>query len=132
MKFENNSLKFLIIDDEYLIRKALALSIESFGHSVQMASNGKEGLKIWEAFSPHFVFLDVLMPDSNGFTVLKSKPKNSKAKIILMSAHDELSEKKLREAEVDLFIKKPFDNIFHLIEKVKRLMNKECESSVVL
>ena len=116
------SLKFLIVDDELLIRKAITLSAKQRGHKTQSAENGIEGLKIWKEFKPDLVFLDVLMPDMDGFTVLNHVPENVKTKVILISAHDDLSQKEIENAGADLFIKKPFPDIFQLIEKAENLV----------
>ena len=118
----SQSLKILIVDDELLIRKALALSSEQRGHRVKSAENGTRGLKAWLDFKPELVFLDVLMPDMDGFTLLRQIPENLKTKVILISAHDDLSQKDIEKAGADLFIKKPFDDIFKLIEQAEKLV----------
>ena len=120
----SESLKILIVDDERLIRKALALSAEQRGHRVQLAENGTKGLKIWLDFKPELIFLDVLMPDMDGFALLRRIPESLKTKVILISAHDDLSQKDLAEAGADLFIKKPFANIFQLMERAERLVER--------
>ena len=115
-------LKILIVDDELLIRKALTLSAEQRKHRVKSAENGTKGLKIWLDFKPELVFLDVLMPDMDGFTLLRQIPDNLKTKVILISAHDDLSQKELAEAGADLFIKKPFANVFQLMAQAEKLV----------
>ncbi len=124
---KSSSLNILIVDDEVLIQKVFSLAAKSRGHNVKVASDGMEALQMWEKFNPDLVFLDVLMPNVDGFTVLKKKPKNSKAKLIMMSAHDELDDKKIKETKVDLFVKKPFDNIYLLIEQGENLIQKDQE-----
>ena len=116
------SLKILIVDDEALIRKALTLSAEKRGHKVKSAENGAKGLKVWLDFKPDLVFLDVLMPDMDGFAVLNQIPENLKTKVIMISAHDDLDEKKTKKSGVDLFIKKHFPDVFQLIEQAEELI----------
>ena len=118
----SKSLKILIVDDEFLIRKALTLSAEKREHRVKSAENGTKGLKIWLEFKPDLVFLDVLMPDMDGFIVLNQVPENLKTKVILISAHDDLSQKEIEKAGADLFIKKPFPDVFQLIEQAEKLI----------
>ncbi len=122
---KKKSLNILIVDDEVLIQKTFSLAAQSKNHNVKVASDGVEALKIWEDFDPDLVFLDVLMPNMDGFTVLKRKPKNSKAKIIMISAHDELNDEKIKETKVDLFFKKPFSDIYSLIEEGESLIQKD-------
>lgn len=116
------TLKILIVDDEPLIRRALILAGQSRGHIVKEAKNGQIALNLWSAFQPDLAFIDVLMPEMDGFELLKRIPKNSKAKIVVISAHDELNEKDIKKREIDLFIQKPFENIFKLIEKAEQLI----------
>ena len=118
----SRSLKILIVDDELLIRKALTLSAEKRTHKVKSAENGIKGLRIWREFKPDLVFLDVLMPDMDGLTVLHQAPENPQTKVILISAHDDLSQKEIEKAGADLFIKKPFADIFQLIEQAEKLV----------
>ena len=118
-------LNILVIDDEVLIQKIFSLVAKDRGHNVKVASDGVKGLKDWEEFNPDLVFLDVLMPNMDGFTVLKKKPKNSQAKIIMMSAHDDLDDEKIKQTKVDLFIKKPFTDIYALMEQGENLALKD-------
>lgn len=118
----SQSLKILIVDDEFLIRKALTLSAEQRGHKVKSAENGTKGITTWLEFKPDLIFLDVLMPDMDGFTVLNQIPENLKTKVILISAHDDLSQKEIEKAGADLFIKKPFPDVFQLIEQAEKLL----------
>ena len=122
MNKPKKSLKILIVDDEFLIQKALSLASQSRGHEVQVASHGVEGLKLWETFDPDLVFLDVLMPEMDGFTLLKKRPEQSQAKVIMISAHDEIQDQEIKKKEVDLFVKKPFEDIYLLIERGENLV----------
>ena len=122
---KKKSLNILVADDEVLIQKIFSLAAQSRGHNVKVASDGVEALKVWEEFEPDLVFLDVLMPNRDGFAVLQKKPKNSSAKIVMMSAHDELDDVKIKETKVDLFVRKPFEDIYLLIEQGEHLVQKD-------
>ena len=123
-------MKFLIVDDEALIRKALLMAAKKAGHEVREAGNGKEALKVLESFTPDLAFVDILMPEMDGLEFLKEVKPGLKAKIILISAHDELDEQELKNKGADLFIRKPFPNVFELIKRAEDLILKECESSL--
>ena len=115
------SLKILIVDDEQLIRKALKLSAEYRGHKVKTAENGVRGLEVWRDFKPDLIFLDVLMPGMDGFAVLQRVPEDLKTKVIMISAHDDLNREKAEKAGADLFVKKPFSDVFLLMEQAEEL-----------
>ena len=73
-------MKFLIVDDETLIRKALSLAAKKAGHEVMEAENGKEALKILESFTPDLAFVDILMPEMDGLEFLSQIKPGSKTK----------------------------------------------------
>ena len=118
-------LKILIVDDELLIRRALSLAGKMRGHIVKEAENGQKALKIWPVFQPDLVFIDILMPEMDGFELLEKIPKDSKTKLIMISAHDEWDEKDIKKRGVDLFIQKPFENIFQVIETAEELFQNQ-------
>lgn len=117
-------IKILIAEDEALIRRSLKIAGESRGHIVQTAENGLLALSVWDAFKPDLAIIDVLMPEMDGLELLKQIPKNSSTKIIVISAHDEMSKDSIKHTKADLFIKKPFKNIFKLIQTGEQLLDK--------
>jgi len=121
----NSGLKILVADDEVLIQKAFILAAQSRSHIVKVARDGREALKLWASFDPDLIFLDVLMPYKDGFQVLKERPQKSRAKIIMISAHNELDDTKIQATSVDLFVKKPFEDIYELIQKGEHLIKRD-------
>jgi PAS domain S-box-containing protein len=62
----------LIIDDERAARDLLARELASHGYRVVHARGGKEGLRLAREVRPDAITLDVLMPDLDGWSVLKA------------------------------------------------------------
>ena len=85
------------------------------------AEDGLLALSLWSSFDPDLAFIDVLMPKMDGLELLNKIPKDSKAKTIIISAHDELSEEDIKNKGADLFVKKPFNDIFKLIKQAEEL-----------
>jgi len=112
--------KFLIVDDEDLVRRSLRRAAESRGHEVIEAEDGEKGLNIWKKNKPDVVFLDVLMPGLTGPQVLEEMDDRKGARVILMSAYTG-EEKSRAWPAYDLFIPKPFANIFEVIERAEKL-----------
>ena len=117
-------LKILIVDDEPLISRSLKLASESLGHLAKNVSSAEEALTVWPLFQPDLAFIDILMSGMSGLELLKKIPKESQAKTILISAHDELDEEEIKKAGTDFFVKKPFNDIFDLIQQSEKLIEK--------
>ncbi len=128
-------MKVLIVDDEPLVRKSLGRAFRAKGHDVNEAVDGSEGLSLWlklqsEATGPDVVFLDVLMPGMSGPELLKTILPQLKAasngnlpKVILMSAYS--GEHNVTTAQAmgaDVFVPKPFDDVFALVAKAEALL----------
>jgi UDP-3-O-[3-hydroxymyristoyl] N-acetylglucosamine deacetylase len=84
--------KVLIIDDEKDILDSLSSILEDEGFQVSKATDGKEGLSLFEREKPEIVILDIWMPELDGIQVLKRiKKKGGKAIVIVISGHGTIS-----------------------------------------
>ncbi len=118
-------MKVLIVDDESIVRLSLRRVFEKAGFLVVEAKDGIEGLRVWEEEKPHIVLLDVLMPGLTGPNLLKERQGKRDAKVILMSAYSgEYDLNKAQALGADLFIPKPFDDIFQVVEIARGLLNE--------
>ncbi|MES2855225.1 MAG: response regulator [Bdellovibrionota bacterium] len=122
-------MNILIVDDEPLVRKSLGRAFKARGHEVAEAVDGNEGLKLWLSSSPDVVFVDVLMPGLSGPELLREvMPKLGSSwtgKVILMSAYSgEHNVATAQQMGADLFIPKPFDDIFALVSKAEELFGR--------
>lgn len=61
----------LVIDDEELLCQTIADFLEDAGFNTLMANNGAEGLKVYYEKRPDLIFVDLNMPEVDGFQVLK-------------------------------------------------------------
>lgn len=117
-------MKVLVVDDEPLVRLSIKRASEARGHQVIVASDGMEGVDLWRKHQPELVFLDVLMPGLSGPQVLKEMGGSHLAKTVLISAYTgEYDLKRAQSIGADLFIPKPFEDIFEVIEAGERLVN---------
>lgn len=75
------------------------------------SNNGKEGIEAYKKLKPDVVFLDVMMPDSDGIYALKKiRELNPKAKVIMVTADmSTQTKKKLRELKPTDVIYKPYN-----------------------
>lgn len=102
--------KALIIDDEQRTRDLIARMIESFGLDIEtfpVGENVKSGIEQINAIRPEIVFLDVQMPDGNGFDVLRSVDFKD-FEVIFITAHEEFAIKAIKFSALD-YLLKPID-----------------------
>ena len=117
-------MKILIVDDEVLVRRSLSRAFKSRGHEIFEAEDGELGLNAWILHQPELVMLDVLMPKLTGPQVLRELGNRKSGKVILMSAYggDHNIQTSL-EMGADLFIAKPFENIFEVVKRAEQIFN---------
>lgn len=76
----------LVIDDEQSITTALSQILESAGHQVVVAPNGKIGMELFDVRPIDLVITDILMPEQDGVeTVMKLRRQSPDVKILAMS-----------------------------------------------
>lgn len=107
-------MKYLVCDDSKIARKMLIKSLKSLlGEDIEIveASNGIEAIQAYSENSPILTFMDLTMPEMNGFDAVKNIcEKDKNAKIIVVSADiQEGSMVKAKENGALGFIKKPIN-----------------------
>ncbi len=124
-------MKFLIIDDEPLVRRSLSRALQARGHECDEAVDGHDGLSKWESQRPDAVFVDILMPGLSGPDVVRRILTNEeilkdRPTIALISAFSgEDSEKLAKECGAACFIAKPFEDIFAVVDRVIAMAKKK-------
>ena len=63
--------RILVVDDEKHITDLVAMAVRLKGATVEVAHSGNQALRGVQTFRPHLVVLDVMLPDMDGFAVLK-------------------------------------------------------------
>jgi two-component system CheB/CheR fusion protein len=66
-----SALRILVVDDNAQSTDAMAMLMETLGHTVRTAYNGPEALQVAEEFMPEIVFLDIGLPLMDGYEVAK-------------------------------------------------------------
>jgi DNA-binding NtrC family response regulator len=111
----------LIVDDELLIRWAIAQTLEAAGFEVREAGTAREALAWLEkGEEPGVVLLDLKLPDSNDLGLLRTlRQRAPDSQVILMTAHGtaELLEEAM-QAGAFLALGKPFD-MQYMVDRVR-------------
>ncbi len=102
--------KILIADDEAEIRSLLKLYLENEGYEVFEAEDGAQAIILIAEKKPDLCILDIMMPEIDGYQVLKKLREDSNIPVIILSAKDADSEKILGlNLGADDYLAKPFN-----------------------
>lgn len=115
-----NKYNAIVIDDEYHIREAMKVHLESNCPDIKncgMANSAAGGRKLLEEHEVDIIFLDISMPSEDGFTFLKTIEASEYA-IIFVTAYQEYALKALKANAID-YLLKPI-NAAELKEAVKK------------
>ena len=104
-------IKTLVVDDEPLARARICKLLKAYDYIQLLGEcrNGKEALRQITDYRPDLVFLDIQMPDFNGFDVLAKMDKDKIPFIIFVTAYDQYALKAFDVHAVD-YLLKPYDN----------------------
>ena len=126
----------LIVDDNAANREMLGRRLQREGHRVQLAESGREALEVLRARRVDLVLLDVMMPQVDGYEVLRQLKADEALRdipVLMISAVDEIeSVVRCIELGAEDYLPKPFDptllraRIGACLEK-KRLRDREAQ-----
>ena len=117
-------MNILVVDDEKLIVKGLAFSLEQDGNTVDCAFDGSEALQKIKENDYYIVLLDLMLPEMNGYEVCEKVRTFSRVPIIMLTAKSEDDDKIMGlECGADDYITKPF-NVMELKARIKAVMRR--------
>ena len=122
--------KILVVDDEERMLRFIRLNLEHDGFQVIEAVKGHEALDKMRTDMPDLILLDVMLPDLDGFEVLKMVREISSIPIIMLTAKGEEDDRvKGLELGADDYVTKPFSPR-ELVSRVKAVLRRvESEGS---
>jgi two-component system LytT family response regulator len=106
---ENIQIRVLIIDDEIDARFNVRKHLKRHSNDVEIigeCGNGYEAVDAISKYKPNLIFLDVEMPEINGFQVLEQIEINSRPLVIFVTAHNEYARLAYDVHAID-FLSKP-------------------------
>ena len=98
----------LVIEDEGAIAEMLAMLLGDEGYAVHVARTGAEGLTCARADAPDLITLDLALPGVDGASLLRTLHADSRAPILVISAHPDVLAPPDR-ALAAAVLSKPFD-----------------------
>ncbi len=116
--------RVLIVDDEKAIVDILEYNLQKESYETLKAYDGPEGLRMAREENPDLVLLDVMLPGTDGYEVLKAVRKSGDIPVIMVTAKGETFDKVLcLELGADDYIVKPFDGK-EMIARVKAVLRR--------
>lgn len=126
-----DELKILAIDDHQDILNLMRLSLEPAGFRLIRTNNPKEGLSLAQSEEPDLLLLDLMMPELDGFELLRRlrrNPKLEKMPVIVVSAKaSTIDQQRMLQISqpdsIDVYLGKPFSPAI-LLQTVKDVLLK--------
>jgi DNA-binding response OmpR family regulator len=116
--------RILVVDDEPDVALGLRLLLERAGHAVQVARDGREGLRMFFATPADLVLLDVSMPVMDGWETLERLRDVTDAPILMLTARGlELEKVRGLRGGADDYQTKPYGNQ-ELLARVEALLRR--------
>jgi len=116
----------LVIDDDAAARSLTRAMLVKEGWAVLEAENGLEALKVMERERPSLIFLDLMMPEMDGFTFaaeVRRHPEWRSIPIVVVTAQDLSREDRARlNGNVEAIVRKQGDSRESLLTQVRDLL----------
>jgi excisionase family DNA binding protein len=115
----------LLVDDDAGMRELVRLQLEREGYSVQEAASAAEGLEAIESHKPELILLDVMMPHTDGWEMLRQIQERygvGSIPVLMFSGQvDEAGERQATSSGARGFVGKGFD-LDELVDQAKTIL----------
>jgi two-component system OmpR family response regulator len=121
--------RILVVDDETNITDLVATALRYEGFEVSSAGTGRAALAATDAFRPHLVVLDVMLPDLDGFEILRRlRNEGRRVPVLFLTARDTV-EDRVRGLTTggDDYLTKPF-SIEELVARIRAILRRVGEA----
>lgn len=126
MPTPNDAPLILVIEDDPDLRRILCLQLAKIGYRTNEAENGRVGFETAQAEPPAMILLDLMMPELDGFQVLKRIKSIDKLTdipvLILTASHDDHHRRKSVSHMANGFMTKPY-TVDQLREEIGRFLS---------
>jgi two-component system OmpR family response regulator len=123
--------RILVVDDEDNLRTMLVAALKFEGYDVAAAPNGREGLRSVKESKPDLIVLDVMMPELDGFGMLKRlRETGDRTPVVFLTAKDTSADAvEGLGLGADDYLSKPF-SLEELVARVEAVMRRVDASPV--
>lgn len=122
----------LIVEDNKELAEVLSDFLRAEGYIVSVADNGERAVLMYERYGAKLVILDIMLPQTDGFEVLRRIREKDNTPVIIVSAKTEKDDKiNGLILGADDYIEKPYD-IDILMAKVKGIFKRRYQSDSIV
>lgn len=123
--------RILLIEDNYDLAFGLRNNLEIEGYEVETAEDGRAGLEAFARLNPDLLILDLMLPELDGFRVLRSlRQQGHSTPVLLLTAKGEEADKvRGLRMGADDYVTKPF-GLLELLARVEALLRRTRAGSV--
>jgi DNA-binding response OmpR family regulator len=117
--------RVLVVEDNAELAAGIRYNLELEGYEVRVAEDGRAAVDEVLAFAPDLVILDLMLPDVDGFQVLRTlRDQGVQVPVLVLTARGEEADK-VRAFRLDAaqYVTKPF-GLLELLERVKGLLRR--------
>ena len=119
-----NAKTILVVEDEASIAEVVSLYLKRAGYQVQIASDGRQAMNVFEKQMPDFVVLDLMLPEVDGLSLTRWLRDRSDVPIIMLTARRaEVDRIAGLEMGADDYVVKPFSPQ-ELVSRVRAVMRR--------
>lgn len=116
--------KLLLVDDDPDLLYTLEKYLQKAGYTTVLANNGKSAIETFNTEKPDAALIDVMMPELDGFEVVKKIRSESDIPIILLTARSDETDKVVGlELGADDYVTKPFSPR-EVVARLKAIMRR--------
>ncbi|HEX5840556.1 MAG TPA: response regulator transcription factor [Anaerolineales bacterium] len=116
--------RILVVEDEASIAEVVSLYLKRAGFQVQIASDGRQAIALFEKQTPDFVILDLMLPQMDGLSLTRWLRDRSNVPIIMLTARrEEIDRIAGLEMGADDYVVKPFSPQ-ELVSRVRAVLRR--------
>jgi len=120
--------KILFVEDESALQKTLGEYLRQEGYDIISALDGEKGIELAKATNPDLILLDLILPKTNGFEVikqLKGDEKTQRIPIIILTNLEEMKDiNQAIELGATTYLVKARYSLEEVASKVKDIIDK--------